>query len=65
MPFSVKLLPQKAPSLDIADFPDPPLITIFGKVANFNLTQATAILLSLIAIYGRSYLYGNYEKIFY
>ena len=50
--------------LDITDVPDPPLITIFGKVA-FNLTQATVILLNLITIYGRSYIYGNYEIIFY
>ena len=30
--FSVKLLPQKALSLDIAGVLDPPLITIFRKV---------------------------------
>ena len=40
--------------------PDPPLITIFGKL-NFNLTQATVILFNLIVISERSYLYGNYK----
>ena len=50
--------------LDIAGFPDPPLIAIFGKIT-FNLTQAAVILFNLIAIYGRSYLYGNYKMMFY
>ena len=50
--------------LVIADIPDLPLITTFRKVI-FNLTQETVISFSLIAIYGGSYLYGNYEIIIY
>ena len=50
--------------LDIADVPDPPLITTFGKVI-FNLVQATIISFNLIAIYGRRYIYCNCEIAFY
>ena len=62
--FQCKAIATKSSILDIAGVPDPPLITIFGKVT-FNLTQAPVIFFNLIAIYGRSYLYGNYEIIFY
>ena len=44
----------KSSILDTADVPDPPLITIFGKVT-FDLMQAAVISFNLIAIYGRSY----------
>ena len=47
-----------------AGVPDLPLITTFRKEI-FNLTQATVTSFSLIAIYGGSYLYGNYEIIIY
>ena len=53
--FQRKAVATKSFILDIADVPDPPLITIFGKVT-FNLTQVTVILFNLIAIYGRRYL---------
>ena len=62
--FHCKAIATKDSILHIADFPDPPPITIFGRVI-FNLTQAAVISFNLIAIYGRSYLYGNYEMIFY
>ena len=55
--FQCKAISTRSSILDIADVPDPPLITIFGKVI-FNLMQATVILFNLIAIYGRSYLNG-------
>ena len=45
--FLCKAVPAKSSILDIADVPDPSLITIFGKVT-FNLTQATVILFNLI-----------------
>ena len=61
--FQCKAIAINSSILDIADAPDPPLITIIGKVT-FNLTQANVILFNLIAVYGRSYLYGNYEIIF-
>ena len=62
--FQCKAVATKSSILDIAEVTDPPLITIFGKVT-FNLTQATVALFNLIVIYRRSYLYGNYEIIFY
>ena len=52
MSFSVKLFPKNS-ILGIADIPDAPLITTFGKVV-FNLMQANVIMLGLIVIYGRS-----------
>ena len=61
--FQCKAIAINSSILDIADAPDPPLITIIGKVT-FNLTQANVTLFNLIAVYGRSYLYGNYEIIF-
>ena len=61
--FQCKAIAINSSILDIADAPDPPLITIIGKVT-FNLTQANVVLFNLIAVYGRSYLYGNYEIIF-
>ena len=61
--FQCKAIAINSSILDIAGVPDPPLITIIGKVT-FNLTQANVILFNLIAVYGRSYLYGNYEIIF-
>ena len=61
--FQCKAIAIKSSILDIAGIPDPPLITIFGKVT-FSLMQATVISFNLIAIYGRSYLYGNCEIIF-
>ena len=62
--FQNKSISTRSSIIDIAGVPDPPLITIFGKVI-FNLTQATVILFNLIAINGRNYLNGNYETIFY
>ena len=62
--FQCKAISTKSSILDIADVPDPPLITIFIKVI-FSLTQATVILFNLITIYGRRYLNSNYETIFY
>ena len=62
--FQCKAISTKSLILDIADIPDPPLITIFGKEI-FNLTQAAVNLFNLIAIYGRSYLDGNYKITFY
>ena len=47
--FQCKAVAIKSCILDIADVPDPPLITIFGKVT-FNLTQATVTLFNLIEI---------------
>ena len=61
--FQCKAIAINSSVIDIARVPDPPLITIIGKVT-FNLTQANVILFNLIAVYGRSYLYGNYEIIF-
>ena len=61
--FQCKAIAINSSVIDIAGVPDPPLITIIGKVT-FNLTQANVILFNLIAVYGRSYLYGNYEIIF-
>ena len=58
--FHCKAIAINSSIIDIAGVPDPPLITIIGKVT-FNLTQANVILFNLIAVYGRSYLYGNYE----
>ena len=54
----------KGSILDTADFSNPPPITILDKII-FNLTQGIVISFNLIAIYGRRYLYGNYEMIFY
>ena len=63
--FQCKAIATKRSILDIARVPDPPLITILGKVT-FNLTEhLTVILFNLMAICGRSYEYGNYEMIFY
>ena len=62
--FQCKAISTKSLILDIVDIPDPPLITIFGKKI-FNLTQAAVNLFNLIAIYGRSYLNGNYKITFY
>ena len=62
--FQCKAIATKSSTLGIPGVPDPPLITTFGKVS-FNLTQATTISFNLIAIYERSYLYGNYEIVFY
>ena len=62
--FWCKVISIKRSILDIADVTDPPLITIFGNVIS-NLKQATVILFKLIAIYGRTYLNGNYEIIIY
>ena len=45
--FLCKAVSAKSSILDIADVPDPSLITKFGKVT-FNLTQATIILFNLI-----------------
>ena len=59
-----KAITTKSSILDIADVTDQPLITICGKVT-FYLTHATVILFNLMAIYGGSYLYGNYEIIVY
>ena len=56
-----KAASTKSSILDVADVPDPPLISIFGKVT-FNLA---VILFSLIAVYRRSDLYGNYKIRFY
>ena len=65
MAFSVRLnIATTSSILDIAGIPDPPLITMFGKLI-FNLKQATVISFNLIVIYGSSYLYGNYGIIFY
>ena len=65
MGFNVRLnIATRSSILDIAGIPDPPLITMFGKLI-FNLKQATVISFNLIVIYGRSYLYGNYGIIFY
>ena len=61
--FQCKAIAINSSIIDIAGVPDPPLITIIGKVT-FNLTQANVILFNLIAVYGRSYLHGNYEIIF-
>ena len=47
--FSLKLLQQRAPKLDISGVPDLPLTKLFGKVI-FNLTQATVMPFSLIVI---------------
>ena len=58
--FQCKAIAINSSVIDIAGVPDPPLITIIGKVT-FNLTQANVILFNLIAVYGRSYLYSNYE----
>ena len=60
--FQCKAIATQSSTLDIPGVPD--LITTFGKVS-FNLTQATTISFNLIAIYERSYLYGNYEIVFY
>ena len=51
--FQYKAIATNSSILNIAGVPDPPLITIFGKVT-FNLMQAAVILFNLIAIYGRS-----------
>ena len=65
MAFSVRLnIATTSSILDIAGIPDPPLITMFGKLI-FNLKQATVISFNLIVIYGSTYLYGNYGIIFY
>ena len=61
--FQCKAIDTKSSILDITDVPEPPLVTTFGKVI-FNKTQATVFSFNLIAIYGRSYLYGIYEIIF-
>ena len=62
--FQCKATATKSSTVDIPGVPDPPLITTFDKVS-FNLTQATVISFSSIVIYGRSYLCGSYEVIFY
>ena len=62
--FQCKAIATQSSILDIVGIPNPPSITIFGKVS-FNLTQATTISFNLIVIYRKSYLYGNYELIFY
>ena len=57
-----KVNATKRSILDITRLPDPPLITIFGKVT-FNFTQQLSSCSSstVIATYGRSYEYGNDE----
>ena len=54
--FQCKAVATKSSILDVADFPDPPLITIFCKVT-FNLTQETFILFNIIAIYKEEAVY--------
>ena len=56
--FQCKAIAKKSSALDIPGVADPPLITTFGT-RNFSLTQTIVISFTLIAIYGRSYLYGN------
>ena len=62
--FQCEAIATKSSTLDIPGVPDPRLITKFGK-ESFDLTQTTVISFSLIAIHERSYLYGNYEIMFY
>ena len=55
--FQCKSIATKRSILGIARVPDPPLITMFGKVT-FNLTH------QLSSCYKRIYEYRNYEIIF-